>query len=219
MVLKPTRWEQSAYYHNIYAGIPYKQSKMKRESSKSYLRGLWAFLVGLFLAVAAWICNQGWTICSLLLFGSFEWTFQHAWRHLLLCITGSICTAISWVTIFKFFFPGAYKADDEDESDGKRNTIDFDSDVSDALQELGELGFILGYLGSQCIGMKFYEQVAISLDDSYQSIVNPFITVIVVAWIVFTKAKDYVKAIHRADDIAESISSSRYYDIEYFHMV
>ncbi|KAL7460008.1 hypothetical protein ACHAXS_001637 [Conticribra weissflogii] len=219
-MMNPTQLKQSADYQNIYAGIPHKQSiEMKRESSKQYLRGLWAFLVGLCLAAAAWICNQGWTIVSLLLFGPFKWTFEHAWRHLLFCSTGSICTAICWVTIFKFFFPGAYNEDDDDESEKKRNKSVFDSDVSDALQELGELGFILGYLGSQSIGMNFYQHLDLSLDESYQNIVNPFITVIVVAWILFTKAKDYVKAIHRADDIVESIASSRYHESGYMHMV
>ena len=112
-------------------------------SSSSSSHGLLAFFVGAILASFGWVANQGWTIVSLLLFGQFTWTLESAWKHILLCIFGALCTAIAFWAVFKIIFPNVLD-DDDDEEDGSNKALSYKRDVSNALQDLGVLGFVVG---------------------------------------------------------------------------
>ena len=107
------------------------------QTSSSSYHGLLAFFVGAILASFGWVANQGWTIVSLLLFGQFTWTLESAWKHILLCIFGALCTAIAFWAVFKMIFPNVLD-DDDDEEEGE--ALSYKRDVSNALQDLGELG-------------------------------------------------------------------------------
>ena len=116
-------------------------------SSSSSSHGLLAFFVGAILASFGWVANQGWTIVSLLLFGQFTWTLESAWKHILLCIIGALCTAIAFWAVFKMIFPNVLDDDDEEgeeEQDDSNKALSYKRDVSNALQDLGVLGFVVG---------------------------------------------------------------------------
>ena len=100
--------------------------------------GLLAFFVGVTLASLGWVANQGWTIVSLLLFGQFTWTLESAWKHILLCIFGALCTAIAFWAVFKMIFPNVLDDEEDDEGEGggddSNKVMSYKRDVSNALQ-------------------------------------------------------------------------------------
>ena len=174
--------------------------------------GLLAFLVGAVLASFGWVANQGWTIVSLLLFGQFTWTFESAWKHILLCIFGALCTAIAFWAVFKLIFPSVLLVDDDDDEDENNRALVSSSsskrDISNALQDLGELGFVVGYFGSQAflasvvykplivIGIEYTNDVSVSL--------NGVTMVFVLLWMLCTKMRDYNRAVKRAAGAANA---------------
>ena len=185
-----------------------QQQQHATSSRSSTGRGLLAFLVGAVLASFGWVANQGWTIVSLLLFGQFTWTFESAWKHILLCIFGALCTAIAFWAVFKLIFPSVLLVDDDDEDEDENNRALVSSsssskrDISNALQDLGELGFVVGYFGSQAflasvvykplivIGIEYTKDVSASL--------NGVTMVFVLLWMLCTKMRDYNRAVKRA---------------------
>ena len=166
--------------------------------------GLLAFLVSAVLASFGWVANQGWTIVSLLLFGQFTWTFESAWKHILLCIFVALCTAIAFWAVFKLIFPSVLLVDDEEDEKNRALVSSSSSkrDISNALQDLGELGFVVGYFGSQAflasvvykplivIGIEYTNDVSVSL--------NCATMVFVLLWMLCTKMRDYNRAVKRA---------------------
>ena len=144
--------------------------------------GFLAFIVSAFLAGFAWVANQGWTIISILVFGQFEWTIESAWKHVLLSAFGSIITAIAFLVIFSKIFI-------ECRRDGE------DNDVPDALRDLGELGFVVGYFCSQTFftGPLYGALVAKDL-GSMDSGLNGATVVGLLLWMLSTKMRDYCKA-------------------------
>ena len=169
-------------------------------SSSSLGYGLFAFIVGAVLACFGWMFNQGWSIAALLMFGQFTWTFASAWKHVLLTCLGSLLNAIAFWAIFKRIFPSVLADDDDEDDELDDGHASHDDDFSDALQDLGELGFIAGYCGSQAL---FASMVCNNLDElgitCEPGLSSPagFTLVFVLMWMLCTKMRDYIKVSSR----------------------
>lgn len=153
-----------------------------------------AFVLGIVLAILAWIANQAWTVLSLVLFGPFDWSSGTAWKHLFFCSVGSITTSVVWFCIFSYFFP---EHDNNDNNAILPTQVTFKRDVVDALQDLGELGFVVGYLSAQFFGMKLLAFKHFTISYNTSSGFDGAIMVMLVVWVFFTKIKDYMKAVKR----------------------
>jgi len=175
-------------------------------SSSSISYGLFAFIVGAVIACFGWVFNQGWSIAALLMFGQFTWTFASAWKHVLLTCLGSLSSAIAFWAIFKRIFPSVMADDDNDNDELDDENASHDDDFSDALQDLGELGFIAGYCGSQAL---FTSMVCNNLDGlgitCEPGLSSPagFTLVFVLLWMLCTKMRDYIKASSRRASYVE----------------
>jgi hypothetical protein len=176
-------------------------------SSSHRWNGVLALLFGFFLSLFAWIANQGWTVLSLVLFGPFEWSAGNTWKHLLFCTVGSIATSIAWCSIFKLYF-----TDDADEEDDEEwNSKSYKRDVMDALQDLGELGFVIGYLCSQYVGIQVLNGSGYVTVD-YSKDVHVVMGILLLVWVFLSKVKDYRRATSRANAFeAASIVHEAYY--------
>jgi hypothetical protein len=176
----------------------------------SFRRGIVAFLVGAILSVFGWISNQGWTVLSLFLFGPFQYSFDPAWKHILFCTVGSLCTSLTWCHSFTYFFPERTGKDkkthliccfecvecDDDDDDEEDNP---ERDVSESLQELGELGFVVGYLTSQLIGIAVINRCGFAVKyENAQGPDSALLAGMLLLWFLFTKIKDHNKAVKRA---------------------
>ena len=174
--------------------------------------GLLAFLLGIFLASCAWIANQGWAITSLFLFGQFTWTIESAWKHVLFCIFGSVCTAIAYWAVFTIVFPELDEDQYDDDDDVSEKLSLFKKDVSDALQDLGELGFVVGYLGSQILfSSRVYKTLLL---DEYQDLnygLGYWVTLML--WVFLTKMRDYYRAVKRVERVGNVEDSFAYTQI------
>mmetsp|Transcript_13383 Transcript_13383/g.28716 ORF Transcript_13383/g.28716 Transcript_13383/m.28716 type:complete len:229 (+) Transcript_13383:216-902(+) len=159
--------------------------------------GLFAFIVGVILASFAWIANQGWTIASFLLFGQFSWTFASAWKHLALCLTGSVCTSIAFWAVFKMIFPEAEEDEDEDSGDPPS----YKKDVVDALQDLGELGFVVGYFCSQAFlaNLLYNPLIEVGIQYELSNDLSAATLIIMIVWMFNTKMRDYIRAVRRVE--------------------
>jgi hypothetical protein len=165
------------------------------KSHKSVGYGLFAFIVGAVLACFGWTANQGWSIASLLVFGEFTWTLESAWKHVLLSGLGSVFTAISFWAVFKMIFPTVLD-DDYDEYDGPSS---HKRDISDALQDLGELGFVAGYCVAQIFFVKLVCNNLVGLGISCEqssNALNELTLIFVMLWMLCTKMRDYIKAVN-----------------------
>ena len=189
------------------------QQQHATSSRSSTGRGLLAFLVGAVLASFGWVANQGWTIVSLLLFGQFTWTFESAWKHILLCIFGALYTAIAFWAVFKLIFPGVLLVDDDDDEEDENNRALVSSssskrDISNALQDLGELGFVVGYFGSQAfLASVVYKPlivIGIEYTNDVSDSLNGATMVFVLLWMLCTKMRDYNRAMKRAAGAANA---------------
>lgn len=158
------------------------------------LNGVLALFFGFFLSLFAWIANQGWTLLSLVLFGPFEWSAGNTWKHLLFCTFGSIATSIAWCSIFKLYFTDV--ADEEDDEEWNPRT--YKRDVVDALQDLGELGFVIGYLCSQYVGIQVLNASGYITVD-YSNDVHVVMGILLLVWVFLSKVKDYRRATKRAN--------------------
>mmetsp|Transcript_33826 Transcript_33826/g.64404 ORF Transcript_33826/g.64404 Transcript_33826/m.64404 type:complete len:227 (-) Transcript_33826:1896-2576(-) len=157
--------------------------------------GLFAFIVGVILAGFAWIANQGWTVASFLLFGQFSWTFASSWKHLALCLIGSVCTSIAFWAVFKMIFPEA--EEDEDSSDPPS----YKKDVADALQDLGELGFVVGYFCSQAFltNLMYNPLTEVGIKYELSNDLSAATLIIMIVWMFSTKMRDYMRAVKRVE--------------------
>ena len=167
------------------------------KSHKSVGYGLFAFIVGAALACFGWTANQGWSIASLLVFGELTRTLESAWKHVLLSGLGSVFTAISFWAVFKMIFPTVLD-DDYDEYDGPSS---HKRDISDALQDLGELGFVAGYCGAQIFFVKLMCNNLVGLGISCEQsspALDRLTLIFVMLWMLCTKMRDYIKAVTRA---------------------
>eukprot|EP00804_Cyclotella_cryptica_P016444 CCRYP_004674-RA/>CCRYP_004674-RA protein AED:0.46 eAED:0.46 QI:0/-1/0/1/-1/1/1/0/201 len=174
----------------VYRGVP-DDTKI---SSSHRCNGILALLFGLVLSLFAWIANQGWTVLSLMLFGPFEWSAGNAWKHLIFCTVGSVATSIAWCSLFKLYF-----TDDADEEDREEWTSrSCKRDVMDALQDLGELGFVIGYLCSQYVGIQVLNASGYITVD-YSNDVHVVMGVLLLVWVFLSKVKDYRRATKRAN--------------------
>ena len=93
--------------------------------------GILAFVVGTMLSLAAWISNQGWAVCSVLFFGDLS--SGNVWKHILFSIVGSLIIAFAWSLSFRSCFHG-----------------------HDELDDLGEIGFIFGYILAEYLGIGIF---------------------------------------------------------------
>lgn len=95
-------------------------------------------------------------------------------------------------TVFKYAFPD----NDEDEDEEVINASSYARDISDSLQDLGELGFVVGYLISQFIGIKVLNAsgyVEVETEGATSMMV-----ILLLGWVILTKVKDFNKATKRA---------------------
>ena len=96
--------------------------------------------------------------------------------------------------------------DDNDDDELDDENASHDDDFSDALQDLGELGFIAGYCGSQAL---FASMVCNNLDGlgitCEPGLSSPagFTLVFVLLWMLCTKMRDYIKASSRRASYVE----------------
>ena len=165
-------------------------------SSAGY--GLLAFFVGAILACFGWTFNQLCSIASLIVLGEFNWTFECAWKHVLVNCFGSVLTAIAFWTVFKMIFPSTILQDnDDDEDDGPSS---HKRDISDALQDLGELGFMAGFCGAQTFFVKLVcdnlTELGIGCEQSSTPL-NGLTLIFVMSWMLCAKMRDYMEAVNR----------------------
>lgn len=186
-----------------YVAAETSQSRASFSSSTGY--GLFAFIIGAVLACFGWVFNQGWSIASLLMFGQFTWTLASAWKHVLLTCFGSLLSAIAFWAVFKRIFPSVLADDNEDDELDNGHAL-HDDDFSDALQDLGELGFIAGYCGSQALFASIVcnnlDELGITCEPGLGSPAG-FTLVFVLLWMLCTKMRDYIKASSRRTSYGE----------------
>jgi hypothetical protein len=93
-------------------------------------------------------------------------------------------------------FPECDEVDEEDD--------DLKNDIPDALRDLGELGFVVGYLGSQSFCLALLYTPLMALGIKYDQLNNGMSTatlVVVMLWVLSTKMRDYLRAVKRRDNI------------------
>jgi hypothetical protein len=101
-------------------------------------------------------------------------------------------------TVFKFAFPD----DDEEEDEEVINVNSYARDISDSLQDLlqdlGELGFVVGYIISQFVGIKILNgsgYVEVETEGA-----SSMMVVLLLGWVILAKVKDFLKATKRASE-------------------
>ena len=148
--------------------VPTAPDVSTRQESKprNFCTAIHAFVIGTLLSLAAWISNQGWAVCSILLFGDFS--VGNMWKHILFSVSGSLIIALAWCLSFKSCFPG-------------------DDDVAEHLQDLGELGFIFGYILAEYLGIGIFGS-----NDF-----DKFLPLVIVLWALLTLLKNYRKEVKR----------------------
>lgn len=76
------------------------------------------------------------------------------------------------------------------------NLGSYKRDVCDALQDLGELGFVVGYMISQCVGIQILNASGYVEVETAGS--SSMMIVLLLVWVILSKVKDYNKANRRA---------------------
>ena len=113
----------------------------------------------------------------------------------------SIFTLISFLrcfhrcSVFNRFFPGC-EHDENEEEEGELNTRSYKRDVSRAIADLGELGFVTGYMGAQCLGIRIINatgNITVESDD-----VSRMMILLLLVWVIHSKICDLNKATRRA---------------------
>lgn len=211
----------------VYVGIPFtKEDTVAIPSSSSPSKstpssfkmsgsyGLLAFVVGVFLGLLGWVANQGWTIVSVLLFGQFDLTLASAWKQVLLCVFGAFCTGVAYWAVFQKIFRDVVVDEDEESMSCEKNN--YSKDISDAVQDLGELGFVSGYFGSQVLLTAILYRPLIEIGIEYEhhsnDALNTATLVFMMMWVLCTKIRDYKRAVKRAamsnvENVVESSSA------------
>jgi hypothetical protein len=114
-------------------------------------------------------------------------------------------------TVFKFAFPD----DDEEEDEEVINVNSYARDISDSLQDLlqdlGELGFVVGYIISQFVGIKILNgsgYVEVETEGA-----SSMMVVLLLGWVILAKVKDFLKATKRAKAFQNTsiLASENYY--------
>ena len=141
--------------------ISVEQEPKPRTVGKAML----AFVVGTLLSLAAWISMQGWAVCSILLFGDFS--RGNMWKHILFSILGSLIVALVW----RLSFTSCFRGDDD-------------------VQDFGQLGFIVGYILSGCLGI-------IHSNDF-----DKFLPLVIISWALLTLLRNYIKKEKRDENEA-----------------
>lgn len=188
---------------DVYAGVPLSQSSSFRSASvsKSELAfanlasntrgrcdGLLAFVTGLVLAAVAWVPNQGWVLVSFLLFD------QCAWQRMMFCIFGCICTSIAFWSIFVLCFPGVKEVYEDYRAEETPRV----KDISGALHDLKQLGFALGYIGSQyLLSTRVY-----NITFEYTACTRVSLVILMLMWVTYTKVRNLKRAIKRASNVS-----------------
>lgn len=202
----------------VYVGIPSTgaakcrtfsssgSTQRTRLNPSSFGHGLLAFVVGMLLSCCAWIANQGWTVVALLVFGDFAWA-PSAWKHVLLLMIGTISTTLACSAAFNSIFSSILENDDDSNTDKVGGLSAFEKDVSDALHDLGELGMVTGYIGSMSLFSSLMDKKLAALGielDSSDNAFNSATMIFMLLWVVFTKMRDYKKAVKRVDSLIQS---------------
>lgn len=108
-------------------------------------------------------------------------------------------------SVFHRQFPIPSDRDDE----GDSNLQSCKHDVADALQDLGELGFVVGYLISQFLGVKALNASGyVAVDDDG---ISSVMVALLLVWVIFSKVKDYRRATNR-------VQNARYYVPEAYYV-
>lgn len=111
--------------------------------------------------------------------------------------------------MFKTLFPenGEYNCQEE----GDLNLQSYKREVADALTDLGELGFVVGYLSSQYIGVYFLNSSGYI--DIQTNGISSIMIVLLFIWIILSNFKYYNKATKRAKafENANLIAREAYY--------
>lgn len=135
------------------------------------------------------------TICI----GPFSLNYS---AYALLCL-GNVSTAIAFWAVFSKVYP---EVEDDEDGDGNGKHSSYRNDVADALRDLGELGFMTGYLASQTfLADTIYRPLmAIGLTYEENSTLNGVTLAFVLAWMLMTKLRDYSKAAQHANESRSS---------------
>lgn len=99
-------------------------------------------------------------------------------------------------SVFNRFFPGC-EHDENEEEEGELNTSSYKRDVSRAIADLGELGFVTGYMGAQCLGIRIINatgNITVESDDD----VSRMMILLLLVWVIHSKICDLNKATRRA---------------------
>jgi hypothetical protein len=84
-----------------------------------------------------------------------------------------------------------------------------DEGVADALQDLGELGFVVGYLISQFLGVKALNASGyVAVDDDG---ISSVMVALLLVWVIFSKINDYRRATNR-------VQNAKYYVPEAYYV-
>ena len=113
--------------------------------------------------------------------------------------------------MFNLQFP-YHERDYEEEEEGELNLQSYKLDVSDALQDLGELGFVVGYLLTQSLGIQLLN--ASGYIDVNTDGIGSIMVILLIVWIIFSKAKDYHKANKRAKAFENTIIVQEAYYVQ-----
>eukprot|EP00578_Thalassiosira_sp_NH16_P017999 CAMPEP_0181109098 /NCGR_PEP_ID=MMETSP1071-20121207/17993_1 /TAXON_ID=35127 /ORGANISM="Thalassiosira sp., Strain NH16" /LENGTH=92 /DNA_ID=CAMNT_0023192767 /DNA_START=230 /DNA_END=505 /DNA_ORIENTATION=- len=85
--------------------------------------------------------------------------------------------------------------EDEEEDDDVNDDKKYQRDVSDALHDLGELGFLVGYIGSQAflpaLAFRPLIKLGIAYNEDSTVALNGATLIFVMLWMLCTKMRDY----------------------------
>jgi len=167
-----------------------------------------AFLVSVILASVCWIALQGFMVLAISYMidpacfegNSFCWGLSLP----LLFGTGIVCTAY-WHG-FTLVFPQVQSKTDDEEKDGTYTAKDL---CSDTLFDLGEVGFMFGFTGSQFLLRGILNTVLKDFGLQYvHDIRGDYIVVgSLLFWFVVTKIRAHVRACILLKRAAKSTSS------------
>lgn len=113
---------------------------------------------------------------------------------------------------FNMIFPSEDDNDDDGEETVKVNKqLSFKRDVSDALIDIGELGFLVGYFGAQTFFAELVYKPLIEYGISYERSNANYLSnatlAFLMVWVLCTKMRDYARAVNRAKNAKHFLHS------------
>ena len=158
-----------------------------------YFEALTSFSVGFMLGFFGWVANNGWAIISFCLLEPLAWTTTSILQHLALAVCGSLCSSVAIFTVFEAIYGNnEYKEMLEQDNPNE-------ADVSYQLERICEVGFAVGYLGSQTLLTNLlYQPFPIKL-SRFPDWFYPVVVCFLFLWMIRTKVEDYKRAVKRAD--------------------